>query len=89
MSARGRLQPIDATTRPYPSALKRSVRGKGDIEQAKFDFSTALTRAPGNFTTAKEAIAKARQRLDALESSARSPAASRCRRSRRRRAAKT
>ena len=33
-----------------------------------FDYSTALTRTPGNFTTAREALAKARERLTALES---------------------
>src|SRR5205814_6631967 len=44
-----------------------AVEAKGDIEQAKFDFSTALTRGSGNFSTAKDAVAKARERLAALE----------------------
>ncbi len=40
---------------------------KGDIDQAKFDFSTALTRTPDNSPAAREAVARARERLAALE----------------------
>jgi tetratricopeptide (TPR) repeat protein len=52
-----------------PAYVNRGLafEAKGDIEQAKFDFSTALTRGSGNAMTAKEAVAKARERLAALE----------------------
>jgi tetratricopeptide (TPR) repeat protein len=39
---------------------------KGDIERAKIEFGTALAKAPGKFTTTKEAREKARERLMAL-----------------------
>ena len=54
-----------------PAFVNRGLafEAKGDVEQAKFDFSTALTRGPGNFAMAKEAVAKARERLAALEGS--------------------
>ena len=59
-----RLDP--SVTQAYVSR-GQALEAKGDIEQAKFDFSTALTRAPEDSAAAKEAIAKARERLDALE----------------------
>lgn len=58
---------LDPTVTPAYVSRGLAFEAKGDIEQAKFDFSTALTRTSGNFATAKEAVAKARERLAALE----------------------
>jgi tetratricopeptide (TPR) repeat protein len=58
---------LDPTVTPAYVSRGLAFEAKGDIEQAKFDFSTALTRTSGNFATAKEAVAKARERLVALE----------------------
>src|SRR5207244_2341647 len=58
---------LDPTATPAYVSRGLAFEAKSDIEQAKFDFSTALTRGSGNFSTAKEAVAKARERLAALE----------------------
>jgi tetratricopeptide (TPR) repeat protein len=39
---------------------------KGEIDRAKADFGEALSRPPGNYTTTKDALEKARERMAAL-----------------------
>ncbi|MGQ0681469.1 tetratricopeptide repeat protein [Bradyrhizobium sp.] len=60
---------LDPTVTPAYVSRGLAYEAKGDIEQAKFDFSTVLSRTPGNFATSREAVAKARERLAALEGS--------------------
>jgi tetratricopeptide (TPR) repeat protein len=58
---------IDPAVTPAYVSRGLALEAKGDIDQAKFDFSTAVTRTPGNYSTSKESVAKARERLAALE----------------------
>lgn len=58
---------LDPTTTPAYVNRGLAYEAKGDLDQAKFDFSTALTRTPDNSAAAREAVAKARDRLAALE----------------------
>ena len=58
---------LDPTTTPAYVSRGLAYEAKGDLDQAKFDFSTALTRTPDKSPTAREAVAKARDRLAALE----------------------
>jgi uncharacterized caspase-like protein len=61
---------IDPAVTPAYVSRGLALEAKGDIDQAKFDFSTAVTRTPGNYSTSKESVAKARERLAALEGAA-------------------
>jgi tetratricopeptide (TPR) repeat protein len=60
---------LDPTVTPAYVNRGLAYEAKGDVEQAKFDFSTALSRTPGNVAASREAVAKARERLAALEGS--------------------
>ena len=51
-----------------PAYVNRGLayENKGETDRAKADFGEALSRPPGNYTTTKDALAKARERMAAL-----------------------